>query len=105
MLDKTMEQVRGMRALGQAHVGGLGGYSSSSPQTPWSSSRHYGVWACVRDWNPLHQVACGAGDGMLACFQYDEESQQFSFWGMNQHVRMVPPYRAFDQVAANPGGF
>ena len=42
---------------------------------------------------------------MLACFQYDEESKHFSFWGLNKHVRMVPPFRAFDQVASNPAGF
>ena len=31
--------MREVRAVDQAHVGGLGGYASSSPQTPWAEPR------------------------------------------------------------------
>ena len=35
------------------------------------ADKEYGVWACVRDWSPEEQIACGAQHNELACFWFE----------------------------------
>ena len=54
-----------------------------------SAKGHYGVWACVRDWNPEEMLKCGVGPRQLACFRFEEKSREFHFYGSNEKVKLV----------------
>jgi hypothetical protein len=55
------------------------------------ADKEYGVWACLRDWSPEEQIACGARNRELACFYLDEKKSQFDFKGLNHTTHLVTP--------------
>lgn len=70
---------------GKGYTGGLG------KRMVKRHDREYGVWACLRDWNPEEQISCGAQIGELACFWFEEKSRRFEFQGLNSKTRLVTP--------------
>ena len=77
---------------GKGYTGGLG------KRMVKRVDREYGVWACMRDWSPAEQIACGARNKELACFWFEEKSRHFEFKGLNDKTRLVTPA----QVAGPP---
>jgi hypothetical protein len=75
--------LRAMRASDDFFSGGLGVLARKSRQAS------HGVWACVSNWNPFQELYCGAGPDRMACFQYEDMSQRFDFWGLNSDLRLV----------------
>ena len=67
----------------QGFTGGLG------KRMVKRADKEYGVWACVRDWNEMEQIACGARHHELACFWYEEKHRTFDFKGLNHETRLV----------------
>lgn len=70
---------------GKGYTGGLG------KRMVKRIDREYGVWACMRDWSPAEQIACGARHKELACFWFEEKSRHFEFKGLNDKTRLVTP--------------
>lgn len=70
---------------GKGYTGGLG------KRMVKRVDREYGVWACMRDWSPAEQIACGARNKELACFWFEEKSRHFEFKGLNDKTRLVTP--------------
>jgi len=68
---------------GKGFTGGLG------KRMVKRADKEYGVWACVRDWNEMEQIACGARHHELACFWYEEKHRTFDFKGLNHETRLV----------------
>ena len=68
---------------GKGYTGGLG------KRMVRNAREEFGVWTCIRDWDPLEQIACGAQKGELACFWFEEISKRFVFQGLNSKVRLV----------------
>ena len=83
-LSLTWTNITNMRNIGKAFSGGLG------VRAERTLKRHFGVWACVRDWIPEEMIKCGVGPGQLACFRFDEISREFHFHGRNDEVNLVP---------------
>jgi len=70
---------------GKGFTGGLG------KRMVKRADKEYGVWACVRDWSPEEQIACGAQHNELACFWFEEKHRTFDFKGLNKETRLVTP--------------
>jgi hypothetical protein len=75
--------LREMRATESFFSGGLGVLAQKT------STTSYGVWACVKNWDPQQELYCGAGPDRLSCFKYEDKSQHFDFWGLNSDLRLV----------------
>mmetsp|Transcript_52676 Transcript_52676/g.128701 ORF Transcript_52676/g.128701 Transcript_52676/m.128701 type:complete len:254 (+) Transcript_52676:972-1733(+) len=91
-LEMDWRGVRERKLSSTAFSGGLGDLASQHPSTAWDPRREYGVWACLRDWDPYAQLQCGAGAGAHVCFKYDEVSESFHSWGLNKDLRVVQPF-------------
>lgn len=70
---------------GKGYTGGLG------KRMVKRADVEYGVWACMRDWSPKEQIACGARNKELACFWFEEKKRVFEFKGLNEKTRLVTP--------------
>jgi hypothetical protein len=82
-LSLTWGELRQFEDKGQAYMGGLG------MRRVQKAGVKYDVWSCVRDWDEEEQLACGARRNELACFWFEENSQQFHFKGLNQKTKLV----------------
>ena len=72
-----------MVKVGKAFSGGLGQRGKRVGKFK------YGVWACLRDWIQEEMPPCGVGPGQLACFRFEDRSQEFHFYGTNDELELV----------------
>jgi hypothetical protein len=84
-LSVPLRQIAELERNGKGHTGGLG------KRMVKRADKEYGVWACLRDWSPEEQIACGARNRELACFYFDEKKSQFDFKGLNHTTHLVTP--------------
>jgi len=84
----TWTDLRPMRAEKNFYTGGLGDLARKSKKAS------YGVWACVKNWDEVQQLYCASGPERLVCFQYEDNSQKFEFWGHNSDLRLVETSQA-----------
>jgi len=72
-----------MEDEGKVFSGGLGKRAVKNVH------EEFGVWTCIRDWNMEEQVACGARQGELCCYWFEEKSRTWVLQGVNEDVRLV----------------
>mmetsp|Transcript_37384 Transcript_37384/g.93823 ORF Transcript_37384/g.93823 Transcript_37384/m.93823 type:complete len:205 (+) Transcript_37384:1827-2441(+) len=72
-----------LQAHGKAFTGGLGG------EAEVNGAVEYRQWMCARDWDVKEQLACNVGPGELACFRFEERSDEFVDFGRNFHKKIV----------------
>ncbi|KAJ1494327.1 hypothetical protein T484DRAFT_1877962, partial [Baffinella frigidus] len=78
-LDK--ERLTEMAMSGRAIRGGLGEMTVPGMYTSYF---------CVKDWNPLEQLSCGARPDEFVCFRLNDQTGQAEYMGLNRDRHLVP---------------